>query len=573
MSYFPPTGSTVAFQTDATKLAANVSVTGGFVNVIGSVSSAPLPASVSGVGLFNVNHTGNGSILANLQNSSVAVLQGTNPWVIGNSSVQVNNIATGNSSVQLISTSASIATQVNRILTGNSSVQVISGTGVIGSVAALQATNPWIVQLTSGSVITTGGNSSVQVVGTVPPSSVSGVGLFNVNHVGNGSILSTLTNSSVTALQGTNPWFVQLTSGSVITTVETGPSSVQLLGGSNSIGSVTALQGTNPWMVQLTSGSVITTGGNSSVQVVGLMPPQSVSGVGTFNVATVGSVLNQYREDVLGSSVVGVAMMFKRTDSASLMSAVSPNYPLPVQGSVTALQGTNPWVIGNNSVMLASGSNVVGSVTAYQGPARWVTATSITGGVSSVSQVGNWNMGPSSVQLMAGTNNAGSITAIQGTNPWVVGNSSVQVVGTMPPQSVSGVGLFNVNHTGNGSILVGVPGSVATVFQAASLISGHASTVNASSGSILVLASVQSTLYSYITDFQISNTGATTTLVTFSDRDGSVMGKTIAPAGGGSNQAGITSPMRTLVPGSPVYVGATNATSTLHAWVGGYRAL
>src|SRR3990167_9513138 len=112
-------------------------------------------------------------------------------------------------------------------VTGNSSVQVVGavpttsvvvvpGVGVLGSVAALQGTNPWTVQLTSGSVITTGGNSSVQVVGEMPPQSVSGVGLFNINPTGGGSIIAKLTNSSVTAYQGVTPWVVQ-TVGSVLT--------------------------------------------------------------------------------------------------------------------------------------------------------------------------------------------------------------------------------------------------------------------------------------------------------------------------------------------------------------------
>lgn len=96
---------------------------------------------------------------------SVAALQGTNPWVIGNSSVQVNNIATGNTSVQLISTSASIATQVNRILQGNSSVQLITGIGVIGSVATLQGTNPWITTVQANSIAGTYAEDAAHVDG------------------------------------------------------------------------------------------------------------------------------------------------------------------------------------------------------------------------------------------------------------------------------------------------------------------------------------------------------------------------------------------------------------------------
>ena len=461
MAYQPQTNSVVAFQSDPTKLVGTVSV----------VSHSP---------------------------QSVAALQGTNPWVVGNSSVQVVGV---------------MPTQ---------SVMAIPGIGVLGSVATLQGTNPWHVQLTSGSIVTIGGNSSVQVVGEMPPQSVSGVGLFNINPTGGGSIIAKLTNSSVTAYQGVTPWVVQ----------------------------------------------------------------------------TVGSVLTQYREDVVATSVIGYPLVFRRTDSASLMGIVSPANPLPVQGSVTALQGTQPWLTQivtsvatratPASVQLIGGTNVIGSVAVLQGTNPWVIGNSsvqvqnIATGNSSVqlistsasiaTQVNRILQGVSSVQVMTGIGVIGSVAALQGTQPWLT--QVVTSVATRPgPGSVSGVGIFNVNHTGNGSVLVVVPGSVATVFSPASPISGHASTVNASSGSVLVLASVQATLYAYVTDFLLSNTGATTTLVKFTDRDGSVMGKSIAPTGGGAVATAITSPMKTLVAGSPVYMGADTATSTLHGWVGGYKGL
>ena len=100
--------------------------------------------------------------------------------------------------------------------------------------------------------------------------------------------------TSVTTLQGTNPWvmtgsvqgsfspsgnqsvsgtvFALQTAGSIMavsTTVNTGNSSVQLVGGTAMAGSIAAYQGaTAPWRVELTSGSIATTAGttgNSSV--------------------------------------------------------------------------------------------------------------------------------------------------------------------------------------------------------------------------------------------------------------------------------------------------------------------
>src|SRR3990167_7749324 len=140
MAFIPASDSVVTFQSDPTKLLTHSSVSG-------VVTLAP---------------------------TSVATLQGTNPWTV-----------TGNSSVQVV---GAVPT---------TSVVVVPGVGVLGSVATLQGTNPWFVQLTSGSVITTGGNSSVQVNNIVTGQSsvylIPGVGVLG----------------SIATLQGTNPWLVQ----------------------------------------------------------------------------------------------------------------------------------------------------------------------------------------------------------------------------------------------------------------------------------------------------------------------------------------------------------------------------
>lgn len=289
----------------------------------------------------------------------------------------------------------------------------------------------------------------------------------------------TLNPTSVAVLQGTNPW-----------TVTGFPTTQNVSGSVFAVGSITALQGTNPFIVQLTSGSVITTGGNSSVQVVGLMPPQSVSGVGIFNVA---------------GSVFAV-------------------------GSVTALQGTNPFI-----VQLTSGSVIT------------------TGG-----------------------------------------NSSVQVVGVLPNTSVSGVGIFNVNHTGIGSIFTGLRNDALASTLGVDLTSrlvatdsagrtitkpfapeesrvyGVGSTVNTNPSSLLAVSGAG--LRNYVTDIIMANTGTATTLVSFRDGDASIIGKAIVPAGGGSNIISFATPMRTHALNSQVEYTATTATSILHVTAFGFKA-
>lgn len=156
MAYFPPTGSTVAFQSDPTKLVGTVSI----------------------VGVIPFN---NSSVLAKLLNSSVTAYQGVVPWI-----------------TQTVS-SVRVAQSDPTALVGTMSV--MGNLSVLGTVPVTQATDPWVVQLTSGSIATTvaTGNSSVQVVGLMPPQSVSGVGQFNVNHNGNGSVLTVSLGSIATA--------------------------------------------------------------------------------------------------------------------------------------------------------------------------------------------------------------------------------------------------------------------------------------------------------------------------------------------------------------------------------------
>lgn len=366
---------------------------------------ATVPASVSGVGVFNVNPTGNGSIVAKLTNSSVTAYQGVTPWVV------------------------------------NGSVAVMSV--VPHSVTALQGTNPWFVQLTSGSVITAGGNSSVQVVGIVPPSSVSGVGLFNVNPTGNGSVL--VVQPDATKLTGT----------------------MSVMGNLSVLGTVPVTQSTTPWIVQLSSGSVITAGGNSSVQVVGIVPPSSVSGVGLFNVNHVGngsiitverlaSIAGTYTEDSAHTNGErGLFTLGVRNDTVASFTSANGDYsPVGVDSAGRTI--VKPFGADQSSV--------------------WGTASAVSAG--------------------------------------------------------TGSGVASV-------VLFGAPGAG---------------------------------LKNYITDFMISNTGAATTLVTFIDNDNSVLGKTIAPSGGGSNAIGLNFPIVNVSTNNRIGMIIGTSSSVVHVWAAGYKA-
>lgn len=102
-----------------------------------------------------------------------------------------------------------------------------------------------------------------------------------------------------------------------------------------------------------------------------------------------------------------------------------------------------------------------------------------------------------------------------------------------------------------------------------SRIEGYASLVSTSVTTLVAAAGTG--LRNYITDFFIANTGATTTLVTFKDGAGSILGYTIAPAGGGSNASGIATPIRTGANATFDFQ-PTSSSSILYATVKGFKA-
>lgn len=170
---------------------------------------------------------------------------------------------------------------------------------------------------------------------------------------------------------------------------------------------------------------------------------------GTFNarisgsVATAGGSFTGSVSGTLGSSIIG-----------QLPAGTA------VLGSITALQGTNPWqVVGSVSAGISNTNlNVGGSVIAFQGGTQ---TTSIVGGAS-VFQAGPWttsvvqatnpwiitgsvqgtfNAGNSSVQVLnfpTTQNISGSVVAFQGTNPFIITGSVQGSFSAAANQSVSG---------------------------------------------------------------------------------------------------------------------------------------
>lgn len=278
-------------------------------------------------------------------------------------------------------------------------------------------------------------------------------------------------------------------------------------------------------------------------------------------------------------------------NNGSVVAFMGGSWSASVQGAFSVI-GTVPvtqagaW---STSVVGQVGTSMIGTVPVTQ------SGTNVTSLVSTV---------PSSVivgasifgQLPAGTAPLGSIAALQGTNPWVVNTSASSVIGYWDKSpSVVGTYAEDAAHAtaDKGLFVLGVRNDLVASVTGANLeytamshdsagrfltkpfaaeearIEGYNSVV---SGSVTTLVAAGGAgIKNYITDIHIANTGAAATLVTFRSGGGSsVLGYTIAPAGGGSNMT-FQMPMRTLA-NETFDFQATTSTSILFATVRGFKA-
>ena len=381
-------------------------------------------------------------------------------------------------------------------------------------------------------------------------------------------------------------------------------------------GSVVAFQGSAPWAntnvgsvitvgqgsiaVNIIAGSVAVATGNSSVQVLNFPTNQSVSGsVGIEGTPTflqlAGSILatSATITPAANQSVSGTVQAQLQSTNASVITVGTAAANQSVSGTVDAAQ-ISTWrvsvissapssmlvgasIIGLTPVAVSNfptNQNISGSVVAFQGTPEWTVKSSIAGGIFPVSG----SVAAVVTNFPTTQNISGSVVA------WITNSTNSSIITVEKSSSIIAINAGSVVAISQGSVITVAQGSVASAIintpQAsvhgtvkvfpASVVTGHGSVNGVAS--VQVLAAAGSGLHNYITDFTLSNTGATTTLVTFTDGDGSIMGKSIAPAGGGAIATGLIAPMRTLQTNKVVNIVAATATSVLHAWIGGYKA-
>jgi hypothetical protein len=204
---------------------------------------------------------------------------------------------------------------------------------------------------------------------------------------------------------------------------------------------------------------------------------------------------------------------------------------------------------------------VTGSVAALQGTNPWIVASSLAGGIFPISgsvaaTITNTNV-----------NVSGSVVAFLGTNPWPVVNvgsiislnigsvisylQAPSIVGTYAEdaafaQNDKGVFVLGVRNDNMSSVTsadldysqmaVGPVGeNIVANAPITKWVQGTADLRVSQGGSIAVIAAQGSSVFTYITSYQIANMGSASVLVTLSGATSSIIAYTIAPAGGGSN--------------------------------------
>jgi hypothetical protein len=558
--------------------------------ITGSVQGSFSPSgnqSVSGtVGASIVGQLPGGTAVL----GSVATLQGTNPWII-TGSVQGSFSPSGNQSV---------SGTVGASIIG----QLPAGTAVLGSVATLQGTNPWIITGSVQATLTPAANQSVS--GTV------GASIIGQLPAGTAVL------GSITALQGTNPWVVN---GSVSGTV--GVSVIGIAPVTLTANTVPAAQNTLVGVTtSVISGSVVTVTGYPQA-VLQLTSNPSMTGVVNFQATADGSdwlpITGYNQANNTLSSVTTVADSNWAFNVAG-MQAFRANVGAWTAGSITGKVYLSPvdarpltqYITGNPSIsgqvgasiigQLPSGTAVLGSVAVLQGTTPWLISSiygNISGSVAATITNTNVNVSGSVAALLIGSvygnisgsvaatitntnlNVGGSVVAFQGTNPWFIG-SIVGTYGEDVPSTAADKGLFTLGiRNDTVASLVGTDLDYtgwATDSAGRHLIKPFAAdevrldTVSSVvSTSVTALFSSVTGLRNYVTDIFVANTGSVATLVTFKDGSTSVLGFTIAPAGGGSNLVGMNFPMRTAPAQDFTYTAATSS-SVLYVTAKGYKA-
>jgi hypothetical protein len=264
------------------------------------------------------------------------------------------------------------------------------------------------LKVTGTFVTTPSGTQDVNIVGNTVTIPVSQSGTWTVN-------LATEPTIDIGKVDqgtgGASPWLINVNNFPSVQPIS---------------GTVTTLQGTSPWVV---SGTVTANAGTGTFLVDGSAHTQPVSGTffqatqpvsiaGTVNV----DVTNTVPVTLASTTITGNVTVVQPTGS-NLHVAVD-NFPAtqPVSGTVTANQGTSPWVTS-----LAS-TTITGTVAVTQSTSPWT----VDGTVTANAGTGNFTVvQPTGTNLHVVVDSVPSTVVTQGTSPWVVSGTVTANLGTI----------------------------------------------------------------------------------------------------------------------------------------------
>lgn len=565
---FPVSGSVSAVVTNfptTQNVSGSVVATQGTTpwNMAGSVAATvtntvTVVSSIAG-GIFPIS----GSVAATVTNTnlnvggSVVAFQGGAPWAQTNVG-SVITVSQGSIAVNIIagSIAASFTPPANQSVSGTVQTDVRGSVAVAiisGSISATFA--PPANQSVSGTV-QTDVRSSVAVViigGSIaasftPPAnqSVSGTVQTDVRAsvavvIIGGSVATATTNSSVMLLnspnvigsviayQGVAPWAISgsvasFQAGPQITSlVSTTPSSVQVGASIMGIAPVTLTANTIPPASSILVGVTANTNG-SIVTTTGY--PQTVLQITSGPGASITAAIN-FEGTVDGTQFVPIQGYNFATNVISSMATVESNWAFNTAGLQAIRARVSNWSVGSITARA-----VVSPTDARAFSGVIVGNPSISGTVAATQQ-GAWNI-------------AGSVAAIQA-GTWKPSIASNYVVGSASVVSAIGNLSLGVRNDTLASVLavsdgqyipwtVGPAGeNIVADAPFTKWVQGTADFRANTGASITVIAAQGASIFTYVREVQVANMGSASVLVTFSGATSSIIGYTIAPAGGGSN--------------------------------------
>lgn len=268
-----------------------------------------------------------------------------------------------------------------------------------------------------------------------------------------------------------------------------------------------------------------------AVQVAGASPA-SIAAVQRLDVQVIGSTLGLVTHAVLHglTSAGGGGYVDVKVDpSGALVTTASSVVSYQAPGSVMAV-----------SFSAAANQSVSGAVTAPAGSVMTVAALagSVTGVRTDNASVITVMQNSSIVAVPVG-----SVITIFGQTPSVVGTYAEDAAHTSGDKGILSLSVRNdtlasvTSADGDyGAIALGPSGEVVTANSPLTKwIQGTADFRGNAGASIQVLAAQGTSIFTYVTAVQLANMGSASVLVTLTGGLGSVLGYTIAPAGGGSN--------------------------------------